>query len=230
MFEIQQKWAITYLKRSSLISFYGTEISYPWSIFHDHSITKPDLGSFCHTYLHVYISLRKYHITFSHFNTKWSIHLYIILGFSQQLLENTPCQFLIINARLLNIVYSMYHVCCEHLRTEPMSLCSWRHRSRFPTVCCWDANHGSSGHITTPCEAGDAATTGAICCNWWCAALTASIFSLWRSSSRFFICFRSLARLFWNHIFTCNSKRTPLRKFQSRQTHFVCGNTRRKRQ
>jgi hypothetical protein len=26
------------------------------------------------------------------------------------------------------------------------------------------------------------------------------------SSSRFFICLRSLARRFWNHIFTCNSK------------------------
>lgn len=107
----------------------------------------------------------------------------------------------------------MYHVCWEHLRTEPMSPCSWRHRSRFPTVCCWDANHGSSGHITTPCEAGGATTTGAICGNWWCAALTASIFSLWRSSSRFFICFRSFARLFWNHIFTCNSKQMSSLEF-----------------
>lgn len=110
----------------------------------------------------------------------------------------------------------------KHLRTEPTSPCSWRHRSRFPTVCCWDANHGSSGHITTPCEAGGAATTGAICCNWWCAALTASIFSLCRSSSRFFICFRSFARLFWNHIFTCNNKQMSSHEiFKLGTTRFV---------
>jgi hypothetical protein len=42
------------------------------------------------SYTHVYISLRRYHITFSQFNTKWSIHLYIILCFSQQFFEYTP--------------------------------------------------------------------------------------------------------------------------------------------
>jgi hypothetical protein len=36
--------------------------------------------------------------------------------------------------------------------------------------------------------------------------VTASIFSLCISSSRFFICLRSLARRFWNHILTYKRK------------------------
>ena len=103
VFEIQQKWAITYMKRSSIISFYGTAISYPRSILHDHLITKPHPGSYCH--ICTSTSLRRYHIIFSHFITKWNFHLCIILSFSQQFFFKTrhDLRFLFINARPLNI-------------------------------------------------------------------------------------------------------------------------------
>ena len=42
-----------------------------------------------------------------------------------------------------------------------------------------------------------------------CKVVVTSIFSSWINSSRFFICFRSLARRFWNQIFTYkNGKKT----------------------